>query len=376
MSGVVVTGPLRARRTELTHALEHLIFGVFPVLGTLAELAYQLKINGVAADFAVAYWPAVNRLIHGASPYAVTHYQLLRGWAFVYPAPAAVAFAPFALVSNVAGQVIWTLILIACVPAILYTLQIRDWRVYGLVMFWAPVFAAWDIGNLSLPLTLAVALAWRHRDRPVVAGVVTAAAISLKPFVWPLAVWLLVTRRWRAAGWALASGLVINLLSWWIVGFGQIHAYLRLSSADARALWRDGYSVMAVAHRIGLGHSAAEVLLVALSAAALAGVVYTGLIKRRERDALILAVLVMLLASPLLWSHYFALLLVPVALARPRLSLVWALGLLTWGMPPRQPVHLWEEAVMWAVAAVCVGIALNAHLGVSGRRRERPAGVG
>ena len=64
----------------------------------------------------------------------------------------------------------------------------------------------------------------------------------------------------------------------------------------------------------------------------------------------------MLLASPLLWSHYFSLLLVPVALRRPRLSLVWALPLLMWPMPPRQPVFGWEELLAWGVTAAMLAL--------------------
>ena len=36
--------------------------------------------------------------------------------------------------------------------------------------------------------------------------------------------------------------------------------------------------------------------------------------------------------SPIVWLDYFALAVVPLALARPRLSLVWFLPLATWGL--------------------------------------------
>ena len=49
---------------------------------------------------------------------------------------------------------------------------------------------------------------------------------------------------------------------------------------------------------------------------------------------MILAVALMLVASPLVWSHYFVLLLVPLALARPRLDAVWFAAVAMWICPP------------------------------------------
>jgi hypothetical protein len=362
--------PIRQRQTELKRALEHGLFGVVPVVASLALLVVQFNINAVALDFRVAYWPAASRVLHGLSPYAVTHEQIFAGTAFVYPALSAVMFTPFALISNGIAQVLFMLVCVACVPAILRTLGIRDWRIYGLVMLWLPVFNGWQSGNVTLPLTLLSALVWRYRQRPLVAGLLTAVAISIKPFVWPLGLWLLATRRWRAAGWALVSGLAINLLAWALVGFNEVHTYLHLSSEVTNALWRGGYSVLAVAGHLGFGRTVGEGLLLVASTLAVGAVIYLGVVKRRERDAFVLAVLLMLLASPLLWAHYFSLLLIPLALSRPRLSLAWGVGLLMWPMPPRQPVHGWEEALAWGITAFCIWLALARHGDLAGDRDE------
>ena len=227
----------------------------------------------------------------------------------------------------------------------------------------------WQGGNITLPLTLAVALTWRYRHRPGLAGLLVAVAISLKPFVWLRSgLWLLATRRWRAAAWAIAWGVAINLLAWEAVGFSEIHVYLQLSGEVTRALWREGYSITAVAHHLGFGRGGAEGLLFAISAVAAAAVLYVGLIKRRERTALVLAVVLMLLASPLVWSHYFSLLLIPMAFARPRLALAWGIGILMWPLPPRLPVYGWEEVLAWALTAICIGLAMKVD--VRGTREE------
>lgn len=352
---------MQQRQTAFGRAFTHVLFGLVPLVVTLILIAFEARLNALALDLRVAYWPAGIRLLHGASPYAVSPREIANGWSFVYPALSALVLAPLALLSNGAAQVLWTLVCLACIPAILYVLGVTDWRVYGLVMLWSPVFDGWLSGNLTLPLALAVALTWRYRDRPIVAGLLTAGAISAKPFVWPLGLWLLATRRWRAALWALAGGLAINLLAWGAVGFSEINVYLQLSSEVTKALWRGGYSVMAVAHHLGAGRGTGEVLLVAVSAAVTAALVYIGSVRHRERDAFGLMVLLMLVATPLLWSHYFCLLLIPLALALPRLNLAWGVGLLMWPMPPRQPVFAWEEVLAWGVTAVCVSIAMTSE---------------
>ena len=45
-----------------------------------------------------------------------------------------------------------------------------------------------------------------------------------------------------------------------------------------------------------------------------------------------LALAAALVLSPIVWLDYFALAAVPLALARPRLSVVWFLPLATWGL--------------------------------------------
>ena len=363
-TGTISAGrPERAvlsRQEGLKRAAQHSLFGVVPVVATLALIAFQFTIHAVAVDFHVAYWPAAARLLHGFSPYAVTRQQITGGTAFVYPVLSAEVFAPLAVLPRNIAEVLYMGLCIACVPATLRVLDVRDWRLYGVSLLWLPVFVGWQSGNVTLPLMLLIALVWRHRQRPLVAGVLTAVAISLKPFVWPLGLWLLATRRWKAAGWALILGAVINALAWALVGYSQINAYVHLSSEVTDALWRGGYSLLAVAHHLGLSRGTGEAVLAAVSAVVAGLVVWVGACRRREGDALALSVVLMLLASPLLWSHYYSLLLIPVALRRPRLSLVWALPLLMWPIPPRQPVFGWEELLAWAVTGVVLFTVLRA----------------
>jgi hypothetical protein len=80
--------------------------------------------------------------------------------------------------------------------------------------------------------------------------------------------------------------------------------------------------------RLHLPEAAATVLALLLAAGLLAVAARVARDERREpreRDVatLTLALAAALAASPIVWVHYFLLLVVPVALIRPRLSLLW-----------------------------------------------------
>ena len=116
-----------------------------------------------------------------------------------------------------------------------------------------------------------------------------------------------------------------NLIAWAIVGFDQIPRYLRLMQAVTRSVDDRGYSVM----RFVGGNASPVALAVALALAA-ALIVVAFVLARRDRDgsAFAFCVLASLVASPLVWLHYFALLLLPVALVHRRLSAWWLVPML------------------------------------------------
>ncbi|HEX3802053.1 MAG TPA: glycosyltransferase family 87 protein [Solirubrobacteraceae bacterium] len=347
------------RSAGFANAAQHLLLGVVPVV-VVAVMFIVLTVNRtVAYDFHWAYYPAASRLLHGGNPYGMPAADIAGGTAFVYPAFSAVVLVPFALLGHSQSDEVYRALCLLLIPGTLWTAGVRDWRVYGVTLIWLPVTVGWQIGNVSVPLTFLVALVWRYRDRPYVAGLVTAAAVSLKPFVWPLGLWLLATRRIRATIWTVVWAIALNLLAWWIVGFNEVHTYLRLSGEVTDALWRGGYSMLAVAHYLGFGRGVGEALLILVSAAVGLALVYAGYVKRRERDAMVLAVALMLVASPLVWSHYFVLLLVPLALTRPRFRAIWAAPIAMWVCPPSATVVSWQAAVAWIVTGTCFAVALR-----------------
>jgi hypothetical protein len=351
-------------RASRVAALEHGLFAVLPVLMTAAVVYWVAAAHTQAKDFADEYWVAGARLLHGGGVYAWSHASIVHLTAFPYPALTAIVMVPFALVSKGVSEWLFVAVLMVSLAAALKALDVRDWRLYGLVLLWPPVVNAWYMGNVTLLLVLGLALVWRFRDRALLAGVLTAAMVSLKPFVWPVALWLLATRRYRAAAWSIAAGAAINAVAWTVLGFGQIGRFLHLSSEVTSALVHTGYGAVALGLHLGLTRGAASAAEVALSLVAALAMVWMG---RRGRDdaALAVCVVLMLLASPLVWNHYCALIVVPMAIARPRLSRVWLAPLVLW-VCPAVHVATWQILVEWVTVGGCA-YALA--------RRPAPAGA-
>jgi hypothetical protein len=310
-----------------------------------------------AGDFHYAFWPAGQRVLHGLSPYVDPGSPTIaHAIAFVYPALAALLLAPLALIPHGLADTTFAALNLGAALLTLRVLGVRDWRLYGLVMLCPAVFSGWTLANVTLLLGLGIAAIWRYRDRPLLIGFLTALLVSLKLFLWPLALWLLATRRYAALGYAAACGLVVNAVAWTVLGWNELDRYIRLLHALAATEEKRGYSLISLALREGTGRVAAYALALALAAGG--GVICLAL-GRRGRDvaALALALGVSLLATPIVQLHYFALLLVPLALVRPRLTLAWALPLAMWVcFSPSRP---WQIAVALGIGTAMVLIAMR-----------------
>ena len=300
------------------------LFGAVPFVVTLIAIETFSSIHLFAGDFSHQFWPAGVRTLHGQSPYILGRREIHQGLAFPYPASTAWLFAAFALLPRLAGEVIATMICFLLLALTLRLGGVRDWRIYGVILLWAPVVNAWQSTNLTILLGLALMLIWRHRDRPAVAGPLAAAAASLKPLAWPYFLFLLATRRYRAFAYAVVTGAALNLVAFGLLGFDQISRYLTDASRVSDAFFRTSYTPVALMLRLGASEPLADLAGVLCAAAAAAACVAVG---RRgdDRGALVLTVALTFLATPVIWMHYFALVLVPFALARPRLEPLWGL---------------------------------------------------
>lgn len=298
-------------------------------------------------------WNAAQDVLAGRSPYHPSPNPGLRVTAdcltsapdcFVYPPLAAVLAAPLGLLPfAVAGSMFFALD-IAAVGAALWLVGVRDWRCYGIAVASGPALSAFEGGTLTPLLVLAVAAAWRYRDRRAVAAAAVALGLVAKVFLWPLLIWLAATRRASTALLACAFGVLVIVASWAPIGFAGAAGYPHLLQ-DLSHVWEPrAYGSVGLALALGLPSRAAEALaLVAGGCILVAGAVAA----RRpdgDRASFGLTMAAVLLLSPVVWLHYFLLLFVPLGIAHPRLDRVWALTVPFFFLPGMANGHVGVNA--------------------------------
>jgi hypothetical protein len=330
-----------------------------------------IRRDAFAPDFHYAFWPAARNVLEGTTPFAsVLDFDRLP---FVYPAPAAVLLSPFGLLPHALADVLFTLLLAGAAVLALRLCQVQDWRCYGVALLWAPVFSAVQAANVTLLLALGLAILWRVRDRPLAAAAVAALLVAMKLFLWPIVVWLAV-RRFRSAVWSVLLTLVITLASWSVIGFAGLRDYPHLVRVVERVEAPRSYSLVAVFLHLGAGRGLATILALTVAATLL---VAAAIVARREEDdrrAFALAVAATILCSPVVWLHYFALLLVPIALLRPKFGPVWLLPLVLWPCPVMAPSVSWWAFAPLAVFAIMLAVCMGGVGSLSARwLRSEPA---
>jgi hypothetical protein len=137
-----------------------------------------------------------------------------------------------------------------------------------------------------------------------------------------------LTGRTRAALAAAGFALAFVLLPWAVIGFDGLGAYPGLLRRLGHEEATSSYSLVAIGVRLHLPESVATVISLLVAVGLLGAAARIARDSKREpwmRDlvTLTLALAAALAASPIVWVHYFLLLLVPLALSRPRLSPLW-----------------------------------------------------
>ena len=330
---------------------------------------YELRARATLQDFGI-FRTAALEVVHGDSPYvAATPAALAHFDKFVYPPIAAVLFVPVAELPSEVGRVLVLAGALAAIIGALRLLHVEDWRCYGVALASTPAINSFALGALTSFLFLGTALAWRYRNRAVVAGVVVAFTAVLKVFLWPLVIWLLATRRWRAAATCVGTGTVVLLGSWAVIGFAGLRSYPTLLHVLDRIEAPVSYSVVAL---VGVRGGAETAVTVVLAVALAAAIVLVARAPDGDRRSLAVGVIAALVATPLLWLHYLLLLYVPIALYRPRLSPLWLLPVLLWVTPTAH-----SQGVTWriALALIVVGVVAlrTAAAGLNRVAAPRPA---
>jgi alpha-1,2-mannosyltransferase len=346
------------------------VFLWIPVILFAVVVASELHLASSLKDWEI-FRAAAHSVVHGRSPFPpATPAALAHGDKYVYPPSTALLLAPLAFLPDVAGKAFFLLLALGCLLLALRLLGVRDWRCYGLAFLTAPVLDTLSLGAISSMLLLGVAVVWCYRERPFVAGVVTALTVVAKLFVWPLFVWLLATRRLQAALISAALSVCLLVGGWAVIDFGGLGGYPRLLRVLTRVDAVQSYSLAGLLRVEG---AAATALTGLLAIVVIGGIFLAARRPDGDRRALAVAVAGALLATPVLWLHYLDLLFVPIALARPRLSAIWFAPLVFWITPlAHSGGSIWRICLVLAVTAYVVWrTAAPAATAVAGRRSGR-----
>jgi alpha-1,2-mannosyltransferase len=313
-----------------------------PAIAIAYAFWWELRSSSRLQDFGI-FRVASRAVIDGRSPYpAATVHGVAHFDKFVYPAVTAVLFAPLAELPLELAQIVMLVLGVLCVFIALRLFGVRDWRCYGVAVISSPAVNSLALGAVTSFMLVGVAAAWRYRDRPALNGVLVALTAVVKLFLWPLGLWLLATRRLRATAIAIGFGLVMLVAGWAAIGFAGLRSYPHLLRVLSQVEEGTSYSPVALLH---LSSSSAGILTVALGALLVCAVLLAAWGVEGDRRALAVAVIGSLLVTPIVWLHYFLLLLVPIALYRPRLSPLWFAPVLLWATPSTH-----SHGVTWHIA--------------------------
>ena len=317
-SGSSRSGVRAASRRVLPVAL----FAALPLAVAIVMFAIALRSGPLALDFHHELYPEAKEILAGRNPFPVEGADLTRGENYVWPPVAALLVSPLTILPPTVADVAIGLLGLACIGAALWLVGVRDWRVYGATALWPQVIGEIRISHLTPVLCLLAAIVWRYRDSVLRPGLALGLAGAVKLFLWPLGLWLLALRNARAALLAAAAAAASLLL---VLPFTGLDEFARLMIDLGRAFDQDSYSTFGLLVRLGASDALARGGTFAIGAALL--------VVMWRRRSFALAIAASLALAPIVWLDYYALAAVPLAVARPRLSAVWMLPLLTWGLP-------------------------------------------
>lgn len=326
-------------------ALELFALAAVPLVALAIGLATFADQDRLALDFHAEIYPQAEAIVHGRDPYPDPAAAITVTANAIWPIAAVLPAVPLTAVSPPAADWIATFFVLACLVGALWTLGIRDWRIYGVTLLWPSVIDAYQTANVTLPLMLLLAIMWRYRDRRASAGIALGVALALKFFLWPVALWLVATGRRGAAAisMAVAVASLLLLLPW--IGILDYVRLLRKLGATFDGL---SYTPYALLVDLGAPSSVARAVTLLLGAAVIA--------LAWRRRSLGLAVAAALCLSPIVWRHFFAFLAVPLAISRPRFDAAWLLPLGLWVGPGTLNGKTWQTALVLAFAAATVAV--------------------
>lgn len=323
---------------------------LYALLATYAVVVMYLGFAYAVTDFAIFYHSARNAL-HGADIYSRIHvedyYIILHNMPKMHallqlnlnPPFVILLLLPLGLLDYGFALIIWNtvglILLLMSLRAVMHQL---NWSFEAqvkaaIVLFLAyPVLANVMTGQLGALISFLIIQVWlqARKEREGLAGVFLGIAIAIKFFPGLLLFWFLLQKRWHTFFTACAVTAACMLVALWVFGFDSYLHYLRnihgilwySASWNASLLgfiWRVAtdfkhFPDVTVPMFVSLIYYG----LFAVSLVVLLRFTHRQLQKdntERQRDLLFaLFSVAMLILSPLGWSYYFPIMMLPLAI--------------------------------------------------------------
>ena len=344
------------------------LLGVVVLVVAAVYIGFGLRTasNTLGCDY-LAYFNAARHWFAGQPIYDLTISSTGSCGTYQYPPPFVILAAPFSLLSFDVGNWLWIGSLVGCWAigtAILPVRLATRWTVLLLGAIGWPLIYGIRIGQVSPILFLVFAYAWRNLDRPdrLGASIAIGTLIKLQPGL--LAVWLVTQRAWRALLFMVVTGLTLAGIAL-IAGLGDWFGLLTLLRALTDALTAtQNLAIGATLYRFGVDLATAGAIQAVNTVAILVVVLVSGLRLPRTPGFLV-AVVATQLISPIVWSHYALILLLPIA---------WLLDRRQWWAIAIPAVQIWvliPFLAQWTYTAAFYA-SLIAVFAVGWRARKEP----
>jgi hypothetical protein len=314
---------------------------------------WVLFLRPVARSDLSVYLGAAHDVLHGLSPYPeLGTASVWSGTAFVYPVAAVLPFVPLELLPRAVTDLgYFALAVLALLLAVWWSPSRYSLPAYLGVLGAATTLRGLQVGTLNAFLLLGCVAAWQFRDRAGRTASALAPVFVSKLFLLPLALWLLVARRWRALA-VTAAVAVVLLLGGFAVGPIGAGDYARLLGELSAHETDQGFALNRLALGLGLAPGPARWSVLGVGAVVLA--VALTVWRRTGNEVVVFGgcVVAALLVSPIVWSHYLVLALAPLLAAAAGGWSYAAFAAVTWALVPpvgAGPFAWLSDHVPWLV---------------------------
>jgi hypothetical protein len=268
-----------------------------------------------------------------------------------HPPPVALICLPLGLLSYEHAAMVWFIFELIClsvsVVLLLRWLGVEKREALAslsalLILVWTPVTYELLHGQLTALLFFLMVGAWQalRSGKDIRGGILLGTAIAVKLVPWPLIIFLMLRRNWRATCAAITTTIAANVAAATFIGFDRMaHYYLKIGSSVSElyhahfanfSLWSIGWRLFDGTGSPVLGGVNAPPLFNApaiapfISIAIPFAMLIIGLkfaFQARNLDTSFgIMICLMILVSPIAWNHYLITALIPFVIVVQNLS--------------------------------------------------------